>query len=243
MPEEETAYKCDLFVSYSTDPDYRLVRKLESFLESFHKIRTPGTVTLRRLQICVDGSDFSLTRAEKAEKQAGSIPDVLEHHLQQCADLLVICSANSCNSIWVGREIQWFLENRGPGSVRLAVSEGEDLGRQPDSVFSEVIIKNRLHEQIWYDFRGYRGKVARNWRKVHKIDAERVRLAADLNGKPAGDILPLWYQEQRRRTRNRAAIGVITATALILLITVAVHLYFAAASSKKTAQQSIGHIG
>ena len=34
-------FKYDLFVSYSTDPDYKLVHKLESFLESFHQLKTP----------------------------------------------------------------------------------------------------------------------------------------------------------------------------------------------------------
>ena len=40
----------DAFLSYSTDPDYQLVREIEEFLETFHLIKTEPGVMLRPLQ-------------------------------------------------------------------------------------------------------------------------------------------------------------------------------------------------
>ena len=34
-------YTFELFISYATNPDYSLARKLESFLETFHNLPTP----------------------------------------------------------------------------------------------------------------------------------------------------------------------------------------------------------
>ena len=53
-------FEFDLFLSYSTAPDYELGRKAESFLESFHNLIVDDRYTLKPLQICRDGSDFEL---------------------------------------------------------------------------------------------------------------------------------------------------------------------------------------
>ena len=51
-------YQYDAFLSYSTVPDYRLARRLESFLEGFHRLDEDGGLGLRQLTVCRDASDF-----------------------------------------------------------------------------------------------------------------------------------------------------------------------------------------
>lgn len=223
-------FKYDLFVSYSTDPDYKLVHKLESFLESFHQLKTPKELSLRTLNVCVDGSDFTIPRKEKNNAETGNIPDVIKEHLSKSAELLVLCSAKACQSIWVNDEIKWFLENRGPHAIRLAVTEGIDPKKQPDEVFPQAIIDTGLHTKIWYDFRAFRGKITDSWITVKNYDNERTRLASDLQGKPAGTIQPIWFREQERAARHTRNISIGISVVMILLTIAAV--FFAIQSNK-----------
>lgn len=226
---DERKYKYDIFISYCTDPDYKLVQKLESFLETFHKLKTPSNLSLRCLQACVDGSDFTIPRIERDGEKTTGIPKVIESHLAQSAELLVLCSAKAAQSPWVNDEIKWFLEHRGPRSIRLAITEGADPGSHPEEFFSQVVIDAGLHKNIWYDFRGFRGRVASSWSKVRDFDSERTRLAADLQNQPAGTIQPIWFREQQRtarRTRNIALAVMVVMVLLTVAATVAALIAF-----------------
>ena len=204
------AYRYDLFVSYATEPDARLTRKLEHFLEAFHHLETPKELTLRQLNICRDGSDFSL-----ASLRSSSVPDqdavtvLIREYLQQSRQLLVICSGAARDSDWVDVEIRWFLENRGADNIFLAISEGTDPGSDPRELFSATVIEAGLHRKPWYDFRNFKNRKARDWVKVKPFDDEMVRLAADLNGMSAGEIQPVWFREQlRSKRRQMMAVGI-----------------------------------
>jgi hypothetical protein len=61
-PREDPPYEYQAFASYSTDPDYRLVKRTKGFLESFHLVPTPDDLVLRKLAVCMDGIDFHLPR-------------------------------------------------------------------------------------------------------------------------------------------------------------------------------------
>ena len=213
--EEANNKTFDLFVSYSTKPDYRLVRELESFLETFHRLPTPDNIGLRPISVCVDGSDFKTPRRGRGEMTA-EVETVIDQHLALSSELLVLCSSDASHSKWVDHEVQWFLQHRGPEYIRLAVTEGVDPDARPEEVFSETLMEADLHERVWYDFRGYKARQARQWQKVRDFDDNRTRLAADLLDLRAGDVQPIWYREQKRvaRRRIRATIGV----ALILLV-------------------------
>src|SRR5215218_7777966 len=56
----------DGFISYQTATDYSLARKLEAFLEEFHKVTSKAAVPVRQLQICRDGSDFRLPKGHES---------------------------------------------------------------------------------------------------------------------------------------------------------------------------------
>lgn len=223
-------YKYHSFISYSMDPDYSMVRKMESFLESFHKLKTPAEIELKPLQMCVDGSDFSIQKIKKKDGK-NAVAAIIESYLEQSEELLVMCSAKSAASPWVNLEICWFLENRGTDAIRLAVTEGTNPTEHPEEVFSPSIIEAKLHKKPWYDFRETRGKEAKNWVKVKNFEDERCRLAADLNNVSSGEVQPIWYRQQRRTLRKR--IGISAATILLLFIIGAVAINFSIVAKKE----------
>jgi WD40 repeat protein len=215
MSEYQADYEFDAFASYSTDPDYRLVRQTESFLESFHKLPVKPETGLSSLNVCVDGSDFRVGRgAGKPEEAQHPVSGLILDNLEKSRRLILFCSGQSAHSPWVEQEVQWFLKHRGPDAILLVVTEGNNPSQTPQECFSDTVIKAGLHEKPWYDFRESK-PASRGWSKVKELADERVRLAAHLNNQSAGEILPLWRREENRRQRRRQWIT--TAVAIVFL--------------------------
>ncbi len=187
----------DLFISYGTAVDYRLARDLESFLESVHRLEVTAGPPLRELRVCRDGSDFHVSH------HTGETAATIELYLGKSEELLVLCSRTSRESVCVRDEVKWFLKNRGPEGIRLAITEGSDVNLLEHEVFAPELIEAGLHRRIAYDFRGFRGRASRAWRAVRFYDDERLRLAADLNGRPLSAIQPIWVAQQRRTARRQ----------------------------------------
>ena len=192
------------FISYANRTDYAHARSLEGFLESVHT-QVPGSAELKPLQICRDGSDFKLPRDDRG--QVSELPEtiwpIIRTELEHSEQLLLLCSPMAAHSPWVRKEVEWFLDQRGPQNIRLAVTLGDP--NTPEDVFPEPIRAAKLHErQIWYDLRefgGVRLKGARHYRD------ERARLAADLlrwvpqNGEQFSALL---HQARRKQQLRRA---------------------------------------
>lgn len=185
-PSSRPSYRYDAFASYSTDPDYCLVRHVEEFLESFHRMRTPGDLTLEPLEIYVDESG-SLPPREVVGPGSGRFDPIwarIGPGLEQSRFLVVFCSKKVRGSHYVDEEIRWFLENRGPDSILLAIAEGDDPATDPGSVIPQRLIAAGVHEKPWFDLRGFRAREARGWTKVRDFDQARVNLAVELiNGR------------------------------------------------------------
>jgi hypothetical protein len=205
-----------LFVSYSHRADYRLTRRIETFLETFHK-RVPkrSRQQLSPLNVCVDGNDFKLPPSPASSAAARDVPQVIVENLARSRELLVVCSAAAAQSKWIDQEIDWFLTHRGPQSIRLALSEGDQPMNEPERYFAPGLLAHGLHRNICYDLRGFDARRAREWSAVADYERELVRLASDINGLAAGDVYPLWLEEERRRTR-RVALSATVAACLIL---------------------------
>lgn len=221
----------DVFISYATDPDYGLARRLESFIETFHALPKPDNVPLEPLRVCVDGSDF---KARRGGGRPAQVRATIEGYLAKSRTLLVLCSRNARSSKWVDQELSWFIEHRGRDAVMLALTEGEDLSRLGE-VFPPAVVEAGLHEQIAFDFRAARGRAARAWESVRDFEDERARLAADLYGKAAGEILPIWFREQRRQAGRRARVFVAVTSVLLGLLAAAVYFYLNAEAERAKA--------
>ena len=201
-----------------------LVRELEIFLETFHHdTPTPSGIEMRPLSICVDGSDFTLPKDFPSEDPGAELPAIVEAYLAASRYLLVVSSRGARASVWVRKEVEWFLAHRLPGQVLLAVSQGDDPAEAPDEVFPEPIVNAGLHRRLWYDLRGYRRQEGQQWRKVRDFDDNRVRLAAGLQGVHVRDVQPSWFRakqkaKQEERARRRVAASkklALTAQSLI----------------------------
>lgn len=203
-----------LFISYSTNPDFALARRLESFLETFHRLPTPDGLTLQPLSVCRDGSDFHSTAGE-------AVTSTLEQYLERSDELLVLCSGRARTSKWVDEEVNWFLEHRGADRIRVAITEGAKLDRLTADVFPPVIVDANLNAGIVYDFRGVRGRQSDAWESVRPLEDEMVRLAADLYGRSLSALQPIWFAEQRKRWRRTLATAIGVAAALLALAVLA----------------------
>ena len=222
-------YKFEVFISYSTNPDYSTARKIESFLETFNKLPTPENLSLNPIRVCVDGSDFQASKSG-AGREVGS---TIDNYLAKSKELLVLCSKNARKSRWIDQEIRWFLANRGPDAIRVALTEGEDLSKLEEEVFPPAIVETGLHKRIAYDFRGANKLTRQKAQALRDFDDERTRLAADLYGKPASDIRPIWFREQRRQARKRTRIFIIVTCVLLALLVGAIYFYFVAEAERK----------
>ena len=207
--KKEHRYEFDLFISYSRIPDGVLAKELERLLESFHKdlVLNKMKQSLRPLSICIDNSDFSIPPADDAQIQESSNRDVRSiviRHLKQAKELLVLCSEQSAQSTWVVDEIQWFLENRGPGAIRIAFTQGEDPASNMSHHLADNLMRHGLNKNLAYDFRGYDERKAKNWRKVEDFKHETVKLAAHLYGMTAGELYPSWLESELQRAREQS---------------------------------------
>ncbi len=82
----------DLFLSYSTDPDYSLARNLEVFLRTFHRRDVLNRRHLRELRVFLDSS--SLLRRSRHDKPE-QIAEMLDERLAASKRILVLCSAQA----------------------------------------------------------------------------------------------------------------------------------------------------
>lgn len=193
-------YTHDAFLSYVTEADYDLARDLESFLERFHELPTPESFSLRPLSIWRDGSDVSLSEAGNHAGVAGW----LEYYMAQCRYLILLWSKQSAQARWTRFELKWFLANRGPQSVLLAITDALDPRPNSRQLFTPEILRAGLTERPWYDFRGFHGERLAGVLRLRDFDEARVQLAADLNGYRPSDIQPLWWRNKVREQEERA---------------------------------------
>jgi WD40 repeat protein len=234
VASDSDAYEFDVFVSYATDPDYSLARQLESFIETFHHLPTPGNLTLRPLRVCVDGSDFKSARWDGEDGEVNEVGSIIEHYLARSRALLVLCSKNARRSPWVDQELRWFITNRSRDAVMLALTEGTEPDRLGE-VFPPAVVEAGLHKRIAYDFRGARRRGRQRLHALRDYEDERTRLAADLYGRPASEIRPIWFREQRRQARARTRLFISVTAVLSGLLMAAIYFYLNAAAERENA--------
>jgi WD40 repeat protein len=223
-------YEFDAFVSYSGSSDYHLARRVERFLETFYKLPKPENKKLRRLKVCVDGSDFSArpAGAVTGDQEQARAEAIIISYLEKSRYLLVLCSPAACNSEWVDFEISWFLEHRDRDAIRLVVTEGDPKG-DPAHVFPAKLIEAGLHRGIWYDLRGGRAKFFRRT-QLRPVGEQLTILAAHLYSGSKEDFLPVWYETERHTQRRR--LRAASASAVILAALALVTLRFAMSSQR-----------
>ena len=216
---EHDGFQYDAFISYSTGADYARARKVEAFLESFHKALAPAGVPIKQLQICRDGSDFRLPRnRQNTLAENDPIWQIIAGELSKARYLIVLCSPESTRSPWVAQEIAWMMDQRGSDYILPIVTRASDPSARPEESFPVQLTAAGLHKaRLWYDLRSWGDTPVAG--KVRDAEDELVRLASDLLGWDAaknGQLAPLWLREQLKKRRRQAVIAIAIAAVLVL---------------------------
>ncbi|MBR4831117.1 MAG: TIR domain-containing protein, partial [Butyrivibrio sp.] len=119
------------FISYKhADLDNKIAAYVEKHLERYHipaKIRKKtGIKKIER--IFRDTDELPIT---------SDLTGTIEEALKNADYLIVICSTNTCKSMWVEREIKLFLQNHPKENILTVLADGEPVDVVPE------ILKNR----------------------------------------------------------------------------------------------------
>jgi WD40 repeat protein len=233
----------DAFLSYSSRSDYQAARRIESFLESFHR-RVARVAGVRPLEICRDGSDFRLPRNRTGDVHGDdAILQILGQELAKSRTLLVLCSPDAVRSHYVNQEISLWLEKFSDRPILPLILEAKAPSQEPEECFPPLLIQKQLHQAaIWYDLRAMRS--APLWERMRSsgfrnAEDELVRLAGDLlewDASSAGALATVWEREQLRRRRRTAGIVTVIACLVVVLAVFAIHSATRAAQQQKAAR-------
>ena len=117
------------FISYRHAPaDIRVAETVQRSLEHFHIPRKIQKQTgKKRIQrIFRDKDELPIT---------SNLTDTISHALEVSDYLIVICSTSTKESIWVQREIEFFLRNHTKNQILTVLVDGED----PYEVIPEIL--------------------------------------------------------------------------------------------------------
>ncbi len=207
------------FASYATDPDAKLVQRIEAFLETLDKNRLVPEALRTSVQLCVDGSDFTLPRGPRE-----TLEDLVATFLKRADFLLVLSGPHAIDHPWIRWEIRWWLEHREPETILLALTHGDDPSASPARLHPPEIVKAGLHAGPWFDLRGSTRSRVRRLQRVRSFDRELVRLAAFLiDPDLAANDLIAHYDEAAAKRRGwllaqRAATALVATAAVAGLL-------------------------
>ena len=127
------------FISYRHAPlDSKVAEHVQRSLEHFHipaKIKKKtGKKKIER--IFRDKDELPIT---------SDLTDTISNALAKADYLIVICSPNTKESMWVRREIQFFLKNHTKNQILTVLADGEPMDVIPDELkFDERVITNEV---------------------------------------------------------------------------------------------------
>lgn len=195
------AYKA--FISYSHAEDDKLAELIQSAL---HKFAKPW-YRRRALRVFRDKTSLAAN--------PGLWP-TLEANLADSEWLLLMASRKSAGSVWVQKEIQWWLTERSPAKLLVLLTEGElswddtkqDFDWEHTTALSPVLSGRFADEPLYVDLR---------WTKnvdqlslAHALfRAAVLDIAAPLHGIPKDELDGEDVREQRRT--RRLASGAVAA--------------------------------
>lgn len=197
------------FLSYSHAADGKLCPALQAALHRFAK----PWYRLRAIRIFRDQTSLSAN--------PGLWP-AIEKALSESEYFILLASAQSAQSVWVGREISWWLQHRSADRMLIGLTEGElrwnsnagDFDWQRTSALSPALQGQFKNEPLFVDLRWARSEEDLSLRNS-RFRAAIVDLAATLHGRPK-DELEGEDVRQYRRTRRLASTA-ITVLSLLLI--------------------------
>jgi len=199
----------DAFATYATKPDGALVRDVEAFLESLDTNRLVESKYRSKLSLCVDGSDFKVpgNRGPAAAKVDDPVFDLITEHMKRARRCIVFVGPKSRLHPWITRELDWWLDNRDPEDLIIALTHGDNPMVDREGTFPPRVLSEGLDKRSWVDLRGWRRRAPRA-QAVRPYPEQRLRIAAELIGVAPTDLIASWRAGLHRKRRRDALIAV-----------------------------------
>jgi hypothetical protein len=202
---QETSTGPTVFISYSRK-NKEFARKLHKTLEAY---RPPKDLAKRRLSIVRDEGDLSGTDYYQA----------IERHLRQSTKLIILCSPEARESLYVNDEIRRFLAANNPEDLIPILIKGipnneATPGAEEHLAFPPALCE-ALELPLAVDYRGFDPRHD----KINKAAYYEpwCTILANIYGQSRSTIE---QRERKRQNRRRAITGTII-TAIITVLSIA----------------------
>lgn len=206
-----TEYKYKAFISYRHIPrDMAAAKALHTQIERY------TIPTGRKDAASRSRKKWKVFRDEEELRVTNDLPQSIHDALDASEYLIVICSPESMDSLWVPREIAYFLRNHDQEHI-LTVVTAEDPGQMlPDllvRVSAEGYDTSRMNEPLYMDIR------ADSNRSMKQLLNERfLKLAATLHGCAYDDLVMREQRRKRTQFLQRLAIMVCFFASIIAVL-------------------------
>lgn len=204
-------YKYKAFISYRHAPrDMAAAKALHKQIERY------TIPTGRKNAESRSRKKWKVFRDEEELRITNDLPQSIHDALDASEYLIVICSPESMDSLWVPLEIAYFLRNHDQEHILTVVTAGDPGQMLPDllvRVSAEGYDTSRMNEPLYMDIR------ADNSRSMKRLLKERfLKLAATLHGCAYDDLV--MREQRRRRTQflQRLAIVVCFFASIIAVL-------------------------
>ena len=150
-------------------------------------------------------------RDEDELAAAHSLPEHITNALRDSSALIVVCSPETKDSIWVQREIETFIELHNRERVFVVLAAGDASECMPEILRTRTVIdvdgeeRTIAAEPLAADFRP---------ESANKLSDERLRIIASVAGCGFDDL----RQRQRARKRKRITMGAVAALVVAVVL-------------------------
>jgi WD40 repeat protein len=199
------------FLSYSHAADGKLCPAIQSALHQFAK----PWYRLRAIRVFRDQTSLSANPA---------LWPAIEKALGESGYFILLASPRSAQSVWVGREISWWLEHRSADKMLIGLTEGElqwnsnssDFDWEVTSALPSVLRGQFKDEPLFVDLRWARSEEDLSLRNS-RFRTAIVDVAATLHGLPKDELEGEDVRQYRKA--RRLASAAITVLSVLLIAT------------------------
>ncbi len=230
--------KYDAFISYSHAADGRLAPALQKGLHHFAK----PWYRMRALHVFRDETSLSATP---------ELWPTIEAALANSRYFILLAAPEAAASLWVRREIEWWLGNRGTAEMLIALTDGSivwnrgrgDFDWHQTTGLPDMLRSRFSDEPLYVDLRWARSADDISLRNQKFAEAVS-NLAAPLHGKSKDELIG----EDVRQHRRTRLVGATAVAAIIIFAIVAVWEAFVAerrrtvAVSRQLAAQALSYV-
>lgn len=218
------------FLSYSHARDASFGRQLKIAIEQFGR----SWPRARARRLFLDDSNLAI---------APDLWSEIEHALSTSRCFLLLASPEAAASVWVDREVQWWLDNRSVDRLYVLLTEGkiiwDDSRQRVDcrtTALPPSLMDAMRREPLWIDLTELRG--ARQDEQALKWEDRIAEIVSSVDEVPK-DAIVGEHIRQGRRTRRIVAgvIGLLSALLIVALIAMTV-AYVQSANAQARALQS-----